>query len=116
MDLITLGDAAATGFGLRVAVVRATGIGLAAILTAAGTMVVGPISFIGLMVPHAAAILGFRRTAGTSLASGIIGALLMTLAEWLSRNLVWPWRFRRAAGRARRGTLAPLATRRQQRQ
>lgn len=91
MDLISLGDAAATGFGLHVAVVRATGIALAAILTAAGTLVVGPISFIGLMVPHAAAILGFRRTAGASLASGLIGALLMTLAEWLSRNLVWPW-------------------------
>jgi ferric hydroxamate transport system permease protein len=91
MDLISLGDSAATGFGLRVAVVRAIGIALAAILTAAGTMVVGPISFIGLMVPHAAAILGFRRTAGASLASGLIGALLMALAEWLSRNLVWPW-------------------------
>jgi iron complex transport system permease protein len=91
MDLIALGDAASRGFGLRVAVVRAAGIALAAVLTAAGTMVVGPISFIGLMVPHAAAILGFRKAAGASLASGIIGALLMTLAEWLSRNLVWPW-------------------------
>lgn len=91
VDLFALGDATAASFGVRVPAVRTFGIALAAMATAAGTMVVGPISFIGLMVPHVAAVLGFRSTASASIASGLIGALAMTVAEWLSRNLAWPW-------------------------
>lgn len=91
IDLIALGDATATGFGVPVRTSRALGIGLAALAIAAGTMVVGPISFIGLMIPHVAALIGFRGMATASIASALIGALIMVLAEWLSRNLAWPW-------------------------
>lgn len=91
IDLIALGDPTAASFGVPVRTTRFLGLGIAALATAAGTLVVGPISFIGLMVPHIAAMLGFRGTAGTVAASGIIGALLMTAAEGLSRNLAWPW-------------------------
>jgi iron complex transport system permease protein len=91
IDLIALGDATATGFGVPVRNSRALGMGVAAVAIAAGTLVVGPISFIGLMIPHIAAMIGFRSTATASIASALIGALTMVLAEWLSRNLVWPW-------------------------
>ncbi|WP_313474897.1 iron ABC transporter permease [Agrobacterium pusense] len=91
IDLIALGDVTATGFGVPVRNSRALGMGVAAVAIAAGTLVVGPISFIGLMIPHIAAMIGFRSTATASIASALIGALTMVLAEWLSRNLVWPW-------------------------
>ncbi|NWJ25720.1 Fe(3+)-hydroxamate ABC transporter permease FhuB [Rhizobium sp. RM] len=91
IDLIALDDKTATSFGVGVRCTRLIVLGVAALATAAGTMVVGPISFIGLMVPHFAAVLGFRKTASISVASALIGALIMTACEWLARNLAWPW-------------------------
>lgn len=91
VDMIGLGDPTARSIGVSIRKTRSLGLGIAAIATAAGTVVVGPMSFIGLMVPHFAAALGFRGTAATGIACGLIGALLMVIAEWLSRTLAWPW-------------------------
>lgn len=90
-DLMALDDIVAQGRGLALRPARVLALLLAAVTAAAGTIALGPISFIGLVVPHLAAGLGYRATAPAALASGLIGAALMILAQGLGSLLAWPW-------------------------
>ena len=63
---------------------------LASILTAGATLTVGPLSFIGLMSPHMARMLGFRRAMPQLAMAAIVGALLMLLADWCGRMVLFP--------------------------
>lgn len=91
VEILPLGDQAATAIGLPSRSARSVMLLVAAMATAAATMIVGPISFIGLMVPHLVALAGFRRAVDQLLASAFAGALLMVAADWIGRNLAWPW-------------------------
>ena len=57
---------------------------------AIATLLVGPLSFVGLMAPHMARVLGLQLARAQLLGSGLLGALLMVLADWLGRNLMFP--------------------------
>ncbi|KAF1051236.1 MAG: Iron(3+)-hydroxamate import system permease protein FhuB [Stenotrophomonas maltophilia] len=71
---------------------RATRIllGLAALACAASTLLVGPLSFVGLSAPHLARLLGARRPLAQLALAALLGALLMVLADLLGRTLVAP--------------------------
>jgi len=91
LDLLGLGNGTAAALGLRL---RASHLGillLAALLTAAATLMVGPLSFVGLIAPHIARHLGVHRALPQLLLSAGAGALIMLLADWLGRNLAYPW-------------------------
>lgn len=91
LDILPLGENTARGLGLPVAGGRLTLIVLAAILTALAAMFVGPLSFIGLIAPHLARLVGFAR-ARTHLAGAVlVGALLMIVSDWLSRMAAFPY-------------------------
>ncbi|WP_151719363.1 Fe(3+)-hydroxamate ABC transporter permease FhuB [Gemmobacter serpentinus] len=90
-DLLALDDAIAQGRGLALRPARGLALLLAALTAAAGTIALGPVSFIGLVVPHLAASLGYRATASAALISALIGAALMILAQSLGAMLAWPW-------------------------
>ncbi len=64
---------------------------LTALLTAAGTVLVGPLSFIGLLAPQCARALGAQALRHQLCAAALSGGLLMVLADWLGRNIAWPW-------------------------
>ncbi|GGF58283.1 Fe3+-hydroxamate ABC transporter permease FhuB [Azorhizobium oxalatiphilum] len=64
---------------------------VAAVATAAGTLMVGPLSFAGLMAPHMARLMGLNRPLPQAIAAALIGALLMVLADFLGRTLAFPW-------------------------
>ena len=70
----------------RLAVLLAT-----AFATAAGTLIVGPLSFVGLMAPHAVRLLGFRQSLPQLVAAAILGAVLMVLADLAGRIVAFPW-------------------------
>jgi ferric hydroxamate transport system permease protein len=53
-------------------------------------LVIGPLSFVGLMAPHMARMLGFRRPLAEIAAASLIGCCLMIIADWLGRNLLFP--------------------------
>lgn len=62
---------------------------LAAVLSAASTLLVGPISFIGLLAPHLARRLGF--VGGNSLLGAVgCGMLVMLVADWAGRQWLFP--------------------------
>ncbi|MEK6291934.1 MAG: iron chelate uptake ABC transporter family permease subunit, partial [Paraburkholderia tropica] len=90
LDIFPLGTPAAASLGVPVRRARLLILLLAALLSAAAAMIVGPLSFIGLMAPHVVRRMGFRRAVVELLASGLLGALLMVLSDWLSRNVLFP--------------------------
>ncbi|MDR9803175.1 Fe(3+)-hydroxamate ABC transporter permease FhuB [Rhizobium hidalgonense] len=91
LALLQLGTETASELGLRILPARAVLFGLSAIMTAAATLVVGPLSFVGLMAPHLAHGLGLRRPAAQLLAAAIIGAALLVIADWTGRMIAFPY-------------------------
>jgi len=91
LDLLTLGNGSASALGLPLRLSHLAILLTAAVLTATATLVVGPLSFVGLIAPHIARRLGIRKAAPNILLSAIIGALIMLLADWLGRNIAYPW-------------------------
>lgn len=90
LEILSLGEQSARAVGVSVSTVRMALLGLCALATAAATLIVGPVSFVGLMAPHMARLLGLRRAVPQALAGALIGAALMVLADWLGRNLLFP--------------------------
>lgn len=78
LTLLPLGRDISQGVGVKVPVARAVLLLLSALMTAAATLVVGPLSFVGLVGPHIARELGFRsalpQLAGGALAAGFFDA------------------------------------------
>ncbi|PTE08658.1 Fe(3+)-hydroxamate ABC transporter permease FhuB [Mesorhizobium helmanticense] len=91
LDILPLGENTARGLGLPVAKGRLTLIVLAAILTALAAMFVGPLSFVGLIAPHLARLVGFARARAHLASAVLIGALLMIVSDWLSRMAAFPY-------------------------
>lgn len=91
LDILPLGRPAAQGLGVPVSRARLLLFSLAVLLTAAGTMVVGPLSFIGLMAPHIARQLGLLRARAQLLGAACAGAAVLVLADWVGRNLAFPY-------------------------
>lgn len=91
LALLQLGSETASELGLRIAPARGVLFGLSAIMTAAATLVVGPLSFVGLMAPHLAHGLGLRRPSTQLLAAALIGATLLVIADWTGRMIAFPY-------------------------
>ncbi|MFG6175955.1 Fe(3+)-hydroxamate ABC transporter permease FhuB [Halomonas sp. THAF12] len=90
LDILPLGSATAGALGIHLSRARLVLLLLTALLTACATLVVGPLSFIGLLAPHMARLAGFARASMHLLGAGLIGALLMVVADWLGRQLLFP--------------------------
>ena len=90
LDILPLGAATSRALGLDLNRSRLLLLLLVALLTAAATLVVGPLSFVGLLAPHLARLLGFSRAGMHLLGAALSGALLMVLADWVGRQLLFP--------------------------
>ncbi|NBY42791.1 MAG: iron ABC transporter permease [Verrucomicrobia bacterium] len=89
LDQLSLGEDVAQTRGLDVNSVRRRGILFTALAAAAATCLVGQVAFIGLIAPHFARLLIGPRHKTMLLLSGIIGAILLLLADTLGRS-AWP--------------------------
>ncbi|MBO0903132.1 Fe(3+)-hydroxamate ABC transporter permease FhuB [Jiella sonneratiae] len=89
--LLDLGAAVPQALGLRVRAAQTLTLLLSALLASASTMVIGPLSFVGLVAPHLVRMAGVRRLAPQVGATLLAGALLMVVADWLGRVAVTPW-------------------------
>lgn len=90
LDLLTLGEDAAAGLGLNVALLRALGLGLAAMLASAAVAIVGPLAFVGLLTPHLARLVGFHAHGDRLPVAMLLGALLTVGADILGRVALAP--------------------------
>lgn len=90
LDILPLSPITARALGIPAERSRLVLLILVALLTAAATLVVGPLSFIGLLAPHMARMLGFARAGSHLAGAALLGALLMVLADWVGRQMLFP--------------------------
>lgn len=91
LDILPLGSGTARSLGLPLRTSRLILALFAALLTAIASMLVGPLSLIGLIAPHLAGRLGFHRAHHHLLAALLLGAGLLVLADWLARMVIFPY-------------------------
>ncbi|WP_409311392.1 Fe(3+)-hydroxamate ABC transporter permease FhuB [Pectobacterium sp. B1J-3] len=91
LRILPLGTTTSRALGVAVTPVRLSVLLLAAILTAMSTLLVGPMSFVGLMAPHLARMLGFSRVIPQLCCSALLGGALMVMADWCGRMMLYPY-------------------------
>lgn len=91
LTVLPLGGDTARSVGMALTSSRIGLLLLAACLTATATMTIGPLSFIGLMAPHIARMMGFRRTMPHIVMSALVGGLLLVIADWCGRMMMFPY-------------------------
>ncbi|WP_412066288.1 Fe(3+)-hydroxamate ABC transporter permease FhuB [Rhizobium sp. SYY.PMSO] len=91
LTILPLGQAVSVGLGISIRPARIFLIIIAAICTGAATLVVGPLSFAGLLAPHLARRIGLARAGHQLIGAAIIGSLILIVADWLGRNLLFPY-------------------------
>lgn len=90
LTILPLGGVTARAVGMALTPSRLALLLLAAVLTAAATLTIGPLSFVGLMAPHMARMLGFRRALPQQVMAALLGGGLMVMADWCGRMLSFP--------------------------
>ncbi|WP_426449509.1 FecCD family ABC transporter permease [Paenibacillus sp. S-38] len=87
VSLLSLGEETASGLGIKTGRVRVLAIGTAVLLAGASVSAVGPVGFVGLVIPHMARKLtggDYRRLLPLS---ALLGALLLVLADLAARTV-----------------------------
>lgn len=90
LDRLSLGDATAFHLGINVARVRLIALIALSILAGGAVSTVGSIAFIGLAAPHIARFIYGPRHRTLVLHSALIGALIVVIADTLSRTIAQP--------------------------
>ena len=91
LTVLPLGGETARAIGMALTPSRIALLLLAAALTATATMSIGPLSFVGLMAPHIARMMGFRRAMPHIILSALAGGVLLVFADWCGRMLMFPY-------------------------
>ncbi len=91
LTILPLGGDTARAVGVALTPSRIALLLLASALTATATLTIGPLSFIGLMAPHIARMMGFRRTIPHIVMSALVGGLILVFADWCGRMVMFPF-------------------------
>lgn len=91
IDVLPLGDGTARALGINPGRSRGVLLIFVATLTGIATLVVGPLSFVGMMAPHIARMAGAHGQTRIMLTATMIGAALMIAADWLGRTADFPY-------------------------
>ncbi|MFE7799088.1 FecCD family ABC transporter permease [Nocardia sp. NPDC057440] len=90
LNLLSLGDEVARGLGVDIGRSRALGLAAIVLLCGAATAAVGPIAFLGLVVPHLARVFTGPDYRWLIPYSGLFGALLLLIADIIGRVVARP--------------------------
>lgn len=90
MDLLALGDGVADSLGVGSARKRLLLLVLASFMIAAAVSVLGPVAFVGLLVPHAVRLLGFYDYRERLVVTPLMGAVLLMWADIGGQRLLAP--------------------------
>ncbi|UXN73976.1 iron ABC transporter permease [Devosia sp. A8/3-2] len=90
LDVLQADDSTATSLGVPLALVRGGSFVAVALLTGAAVSMAGPVTFVGLVVPHAARRLVGLRHARQIPAAALLGAIYATLADVAARFIIYP--------------------------
>ncbi|SOC00444.1 FecCD family ABC transporter permease [Brochothrix thermosphacta] len=90
LTLINLGDEIAAGLGAKVSIIKLVTVILVFVLSALSVMLVGPISFVGLIVPHVVRFFVGIDYRAVIPASIVYGAVFLLLADLVGRLINRP--------------------------
>jgi len=90
MDLLALGDGVANSLGVGASRKRLMLLLLASLMIAASVSVLGPVAFVGLLVPHAVRLLGFHGYRDRLIVTPLMGAGLLVVADVIGQRLLAP--------------------------
>ena len=90
LEILPLGATIATGLGMPLHAARLIVLVLGAVTTAAAALIVGPMSFVGLLAPHLAGLFGLRRAGPQLFGAAMTGAVLVVFADWVGRVVFAP--------------------------
>jgi iron complex transport system permease protein len=90
LDWFNLGDEIAMSRGVAVRTLTLTFCFLLFICVSLVVWSVGPIGFVGLIIPHTARLLGFVRHKSLLLISSLLGASFLCLSDVLARTIISP--------------------------
>jgi iron complex transport system permease protein len=91
LNTYRLGAQAAASMGVNLLRMRLMSLATVVLLSGCAVALAGPIGFVGLVVPHAARLLVGNDLRRVLLATPLIGALLLILADVVARTLVSPY-------------------------
>jgi iron complex transport system permease protein len=91
LDILPLGPASSAAVGIPLKRSRFALFGLSGLMTAAATLTVGPLSFVGLMAPHLAREAGLTRALPQMSGAALIGGGLMVAADFAGRTIAAPY-------------------------
>ncbi|TXY28887.1 iron ABC transporter permease, partial [Vibrio mimicus] len=90
LTLISIGRGFAAARGLSASRASLVLLILVAALCALVTATMGPVSFVGLIAPHMAMMIGAQRAPSQLLLAALVGGTLMLWADWLGQALLFP--------------------------
>jgi iron complex transport system permease protein len=90
LNAIALGDSLASALGAKVTRIRVLGLLATTLLCGAATAVAGPITFIGLVVPHVVRAFTGPDNRWILPLSMLAGAILVLVSDVTGRLLLWP--------------------------
>lgn len=91
LDILPLGATSSQALGVDLRRARLSIMIAVAVLVAAAMLAVGPLSFVGLIAPHLARMLGLARARAQLLGATLIGAIVMVGADWIGRTIIFPY-------------------------
>lgn len=91
LRVMGLGPSVARNLGVAVNWVTLAILVLVAALSTASTLAVGPLSFVGLMVPHLATSVGAVKLERQLPMAAFMGAAVMVVADWIGRYVIFPY-------------------------
>lgn len=91
LDILPLGETSARAAGVNVRKARGAIVIATALMTGAATIVIGPLSFVGLVAPHLVRAMGIARALPQMCAAALAGGAILVLADWIGRLLIFPW-------------------------
>lgn len=90
-NIVGMGKNFSKNLGVNYNFVLFSGLTISAMITAAIIVVVGSISYIGLIVPNVVAMYKGDNIRGTLLDNALFGSIFVLLCDMLSRVIIWPY-------------------------
>ena len=91
LSILPLGKSSALGLGVHLTGANFVLLMIAALASAVATLTVGPLSFIGLMAPSLARMLGLARPAHQMAGAALLGGAIMAVSDLVGRTAAAPW-------------------------
>lgn len=91
LTILPLGNPVASSLGIALRPVNGLLLLFCALISACATLLLGPMSFIGLLAPQVIRYCGFRSVRQALPMAALTGAVLMMAADTLGRLVIWPF-------------------------